>query len=209
MNVIEKLEWRYATKKFDSEKKLDKESIEIIKKAFDLTATSYGLQPIKLLIIGDDAIKEQLLPHSWNQKQVVQASHLLVFCVETNVDESYIKGYYDRVKTERNTPDEILSPYRESLIKSFDKMTNEDKYIWASKQAYLAMGNLLTVCSMINVDACPMEGFMPPKYDEVLGLKEKGLSAVLAMPVGYRSEDDMFSSFKKVRRGVGESIIEI
>lgn len=209
MNVIEKLEWRYATKKFDSEKKLDKETIETIKKAFDLTATSYGLQPIKLLIISDDAIKEQLLPHSWNQKQVVQASHLLVFCVETTVDEGYIKDYFERVKAERNTPDEILSPFRSNLIKSFDKMTDEDKYIWASKQAYLAMGNLLTVCSMINVDACPMEGFMPPKYDEVLGLKEKGLSSVLAMPVGYRAEDDMFSSFKKVRKGVGESIIEM
>lgn len=209
MDVIKKLEWRYATKKFDSEKKLDKDTIEIIKKAFDLTATSYGLQPIKLLVIGDESLKAQLLPHSWNQQQVVQASHLLVFCVETKVDESYIIEYFERVKNERNTPDEILSPFRSNLIKSFEKMTDEEKHTWASKQAYLAMGNLLTVCSMINVDACPMEGFMPSKYDEVLKLNEKGLSSVLAMPVGYRAEDDMFSSFKKVRKGLNESIIEI
>jgi nitroreductase/dihydropteridine reductase len=209
MNVIEKLQWRYATKKFDSERKLGQDSIDTLKKAFDLTATSYGLQPIKLVIVSDDAVKEQLLPHSWNQKQVVQASHVLVFCVETNVDESYIKGYFERVKNERNTPDEVLSPFRASLIKSFEKMTDEDKYVWASKQAYLAMGNLLTVCSMIDIDACPMEGFIPAKYDEILALKERGLSSVLAMPVGYRAEDDMFSTFKKVRKGVKESVIEM
>ncbi len=209
MDVLEKLQWRYATKKFDTSKKLDKDTLQSIKKAFDLTATSYGLQPIKLVVIGDDAVKEQLLPHSWNQQQVVQASHVLVFCVETNVDEGYIKGYFDRVKNERNTPDEVLSPFRSSLIKSFEKMTDEDKYIWASKQAYLAMGNLLTVCAMMGVDACPMEGFLPAKYDEILNLKEHGLSSVLAMPIGYRAKDDMFSSFKKVRKGVNESIIEL
>ncbi|WP_340201945.1 NAD(P)H-dependent oxidoreductase [Ascidiimonas sp. W6] len=209
MNIIEKLQWRYATKKFDNQKKLSRESIETLKKAFDLTATSYGLQPIKLVIVSDDKVKEELLPHSWNQKQVVQASHILIFCIETAVDERYIKGYFDLVKDERSTPDEVLSPFRSSLIKSFEKMTEEEKYIWASKQAYLAMGNLLTVCSLMEVDACPMEGFLPAKYDEILSLKDKGLSSVLVMPVGYRAEDDMFSNFKKVRRGVSESVIEL
>lgn len=209
MNVIEKLQWRYATKKFDSDRKLDSDKIETIKKAFDLTATSYGLQPIKLLIINNDKVKEELLPHSWNQRQVVDASHVLVFCVETTVDEKFINGYFDLVKTERETPEEVLSPFRSNLLKSFEKMTAEDKYIWASKQAYLAMGNLLTVCSFIEVDACPMEGFIPSKYDEVLNLSQRGLSSVLVMPVGYRAKDDMFADFKKVRKGVSQSIIEL
>ncbi|XLS30606.1 NAD(P)H-dependent oxidoreductase [Flavobacteriaceae bacterium M23B6Z8] len=209
MNVIEKLQWRYATKKFDSNRKLEADKIDTIKKAFDLTATSYGLQPIKLLVINDDITKEALLPHSWNQRQVVDASHVLVFCVETTVDEKFINGYFDLVKTERETPEEVLSPFRTNLVKSFEKMTDEEKYIWASKQAYLAMGNLLTVCSFIEVDACPMEGFLPAKYDEILKLSQKGLSSVLVMPVGYRAEDDMFAGFKKVRKGVSQSVIEL
>ncbi|THD67640.1 NAD(P)H-dependent oxidoreductase [Robertkochia marina] len=209
MNVIDALKWRYATKKFDPEKKLSSDKIDTLKKAFNLTATSFGLQPVKLLVISDQAIKEELVAHSFNQQQVADASHLLVFAVETDLDKDYINGYFNRVKDIRQTPDEILKPFREYLEGSVTAMEDTTKREWIAKQAYLAMGNLLTVCALEQIDACPMEGFVAPEYDRILNLKEKGLTAVLSMPVGFRANDDMFAEMKKVRKELTESILEI
>ena len=208
MNVIEALQWRYATKKFDSGKKLSSAQLEILKTAFNLTATSFGLQPVKLLVISNQDLKDALLQHSYKQQQVADASHVLVFAVETDLDQDYIGNYFDRVKQIRQTPDEILKPFREYLENSVTTMDREDKRAWIEKQAYLAMGNLLTVCAVEQIDACPMEGFDKAAYDRVLGLEERGLTSVLAMPVGYRAADDMFAGFKKVRKDVQESVLE-
>lgn len=209
MNIVEILKWRYATKKFDNTRVLSNEKLDVLKHAFNLTATSYGLQPIKLLVIKDQNIKENLVVHSWGQKQVSDASHLLVFCIEKSIDKEYIKKYFKRVKDIRNTPDEVLKNFQNFLIDDFEKKTTEDIYTWATKQAYLAMGNLLTVCAVEEIDACPMEGFLPDEYDKLLGLDDKGLKSVLAMPVGYRADDDMFSDMKKVRKNIDESIISL
>ncbi|NER16765.1 NAD(P)H-dependent oxidoreductase [Spongiivirga citrea] len=209
MSIIESLEWRYAVKKFDVNKNLSEEQIATIKNAFNLTATSYGLQPVKLIIIKDRLIKEALVPHSWQQQQVADASHLLIFAIEKGIDSDYITSYFNRVKKVRNTPDVVLDPFKESLIDSFKEKNREEVNEWATKQAYLAMGNLLTVCAIEKIDACPMEGFIPEEYDRILSLEEKGLSAVLVMPVGYRADDDMFSDFKKVRKELHDSIITI
>ena len=209
MNIIQCLQWRYATKRFDADKIIPQEKINTIKEAFNLTATSYGLQPIKLLIIKDKTIREQLLEHTYNQPQILQASHLLVFCVETSIDKDYIVAYFDRVKEIRKTDESILKPYRDFLVNDFESRSQEYIEAWATKQAYLAMGNLLTVCAMEGIDSLPMEGFKPNLYDEVLKLKEKGLKSVLIMPIGYRAEDDMFSEFKKVRKTVAESTLEL
>ncbi|WP_224491140.1 NAD(P)H-dependent oxidoreductase [Robertkochia flava] len=209
MNIIEALQWRYATKKFDGNKKLSAGKLETLKEAFNLTATSFGLQPVKLLIISDQALKEELFRHSYNQQQVTDASHLLVFAVETDLDKEYINTYFNRVKDIRQTPDEILKPFRDYLESSVTGMESDHKKEWIAKQAYLAMGNLLTVCAVEKIDACPMEGFEKEGYDQVLGLREKGLTSVLAMPVGYRADDDMFAGFKKVRKQLAESIVEI
>ncbi|SHI31000.1 NAD(P)H-dependent oxidoreductase [Aquimarina spongiae] len=209
MDIIESLRWRYATKKFDAEKILPKEKIDILTEAFNLTATSYGLQPLKLIVIQDKELQEKLVAHSWNQNQVVQASHLLIFCIETQIGETYIDSYFKNVKAIRNTADEILKPFRDQLVDSFKNKPEEEIANWAAKQAYLAMGNLLTVCALEKIDACPMEGFIPQKYDEILRLDEKGLTSVLVLPVGYRAEDDMFSDFKKVRRSTKDTIINI
>lgn len=209
MNIIEKLKWRYATKKFDTKKLISEEKLHVLKEAFNLTATSYGLQPIKLLIINNKVLQEGLVKHSMNQAQVAQASHLLVFCVDTDIDDNYIKAYFNRVKTIRNTPDEVLKPFKEYLLEDFKNKTMKDIEDWAIKQAYLAMGNLLTVCAIEDIDACPMEGFDPKEYDDLLQLKEKGLHSVLVMPIGYRANDDMFADIKKVRKDIGESIIEL
>ena len=209
MNIIESLQWRYATKKFDSEKALPQDKVETLKKAFNLTATSYGLQPVRLIVLKNKELQQQLVEHSMNQKQVAQASHLLVFCIETSIDKSYIETYFKRVKDIRDTPDKILQPFKDFLIEDFESQTVEYIKLWATKQAYLAMGNLLTICAIEEIDACPMEGFEPTAYDNVLELEEKGLQSVLVMPIGYRAHDDIFSELKKVRKTVAESTIEL
>lgn len=209
MNITDHLKWRYATKKFDSSLYISEAKIKIIKESFNLTATSYGLQPVKLLLIKDKAIQKKLVPYSMDQEQVAQASHVLVFCIETGIDKDYIETYFERVKAIRKTPDEILKPFEDFLINDFEKLTIPEIEDWATKQAYLAMGNLLTVCAVEGIDSCPMEGFLPEKYDQLLQLKKRGLKSVLVMPIGYRAKDDMFADLKKVRKTIAESTLEL
>ena len=208
MDIIKALEWRYATKKFDSEAIIPEETITLLKKAFSLTASSYGLQPVKLLIVSNKSTLNDLVPLSMNQKQLGQASHLCVFCVETKIDEAYIRAFFDRIISINNTPDEALNPFRTSVINSFKAKSDDDVFKWGAKQAYLAMGNLLTVCATQGIDACPMEGFDPLEYDRYFKLNEQGLRSVLVMPIGFRAKDDMFGAMKKVRKPINESIIE-
>ena len=206
--LLEALQWRYATKKFDANRHLTDDKIAIIKKAFNLTASSFGLQPVKLLVIHNQKLQDELVPLSMNQQQVADASHVLVFCIEKKIDPSYIEGYFENVKEIRNTPDEILQPYRDYLRDHFKKESPEAIENWATKQAYLAIGNLLTICALEKIDACPMEGFQANGYDKLLKLSERGLSSVLVMPIGYRAVDDMFADFKKVRKTLEEAVIE-
>ena len=209
MNSIDNLKWRYAVKKFDNHKILSDNQINILKQAFNLTATSYGLQPIKLVVVKNKDIQKELVLHSWNQQQISQASHLLVICIDTKLDETDVEKYFKRVKEIRNTPDEIINSFKEYLTTTISGKTTEDLLSWGKNQAYLALGNLLTVCANEKIDSCPMEGFIPEKYDEVLGLKEKNLSSVLVLPVGYRAEDDIMTHQKKVRKNICEIVIDI
>lgn len=208
-NSIKQLEWRYAVKKFDSKRNLSAEKIDRLKEAFNLTATSYGLQPIKLVVIQNKELQNQLVEHSFGQKQVAQASHVLVFCIEKNIDSTYIANYFNKVKKVRGTSDDILNPFKDAIVDSFSKKDVQEIIDWSKNQAYLAMGNLLTICALEEIDSCPMEGFSPEAYDQILDLKEKGLASTLVLPVGYRAEDDVFSNFKKVRKDMNESVIEI
>ncbi len=207
--IIADLQWRYAVKKFDGDQLLPPSKIETLKQAFNLTATSYGLQPIKLLVIQNKALQESLMPFSMNQRQVAQASHVLVLCIEKKIDSTSITEYFERIRTIRGTSTDILDPFKASLIDSFSKKQQDEIQGWAINQAYLAMGNLLTVCAIERIDACPMEGFLPSEYDRILGLQEKGLASVLVLPVGYRAATDMFADFKKVRKDVDESVLHI
>lgn len=207
--VLGALKWRYAVKKFDNRKVLPQHKVSILKEAFNLTATSFGLQPVKLLIICDSALQEELVVHSMKQRQVADCSHLLVFCTERTVDRAYVNSYFDRVKEIRQTAQEVLQPFQDYLHTVFTSEKEEETALWAIKQAYLAMGNLLTVCAIEEIDACPMEGFDPKAYDKKLNLPEKGLQSVLVMPVGYRAEDDMFAGFKKVRKELKNVILEL
>ncbi|WP_439128749.1 NAD(P)H-dependent oxidoreductase [Polaribacter sp.] len=209
MNIIENLEWRYAVKKFDTNKSLTKEQLNILKEAFNLTATSYGLQPLKLVVVENKEVQEKLVPHSWNQQQVVQVSHLLVICVKDNYTTEEVESYFNLVQQVRKTPDSVINPFKEFLTAEITKKTQEELFIWNKNQAYIALGNLLTVCATQQIDSCPMEGFNPEKYDEILQLKERNLKSVLVLPVGFRAEDDYMKDLEKVRKNITETVLEI
>ena len=207
--ILDKLKWRYACKKFDTTKKLTQEKLTILKNAFNLTATSYGLQPLKMLVISNQKIKQDLVSLTMNQQQVADCSQVLVLCTETKISSTYIKEYFDTVVSLRETPREVLQPFEDFLTKDFSQKDPSQINTWMAKQAYLALGNLLTVCALEDIDACPIEGFEPQKYDSFLDLTDKGLQSVLVLAVGYRAADDVFSSMAKVRRGTEKVIIEL
>ncbi|MFT4781278.1 MAG: nitroreductase/dihydropteridine reductase [Psychroserpens sp.] len=209
MNTIDQLKWRYATKKFDASRILSEEKINIIKQAFNLTATSFGLQTMSLLVIKSKETREALVPHAYNQKQVVDASHLLVICVQDNITDTDIDIHFGNVKDIRETPETILEPFKKNLKLTMEGKTIEERQDWSIKQAYIALGNLMTVCAIEQIDSCPMEGFNPQAFDDVLKLQDKNLKSVLLLPVGFRAEDDKFSSFKKVRKQLNDAVIEM
>lgn len=208
MNIIESLQWRYATKKFDRNKIIPQDKIEVLKEAFNLTATSYGMQPVKLLVLSDKKRQEDLLPLSMNQQQIATASHILILA-GADINNVSINTYFDSVKQVRGTSEEILNPFRTYLLDNFSNKIEAEKETFIKNQAYIALGNLLTVCALERIDACPMEGFEPKAYDEFFNLEEKGLKSLLVIPIGYRAEDDMFSTLKKVRKSIDESVIEL
>ncbi|CAH8282905.1 nitroreductase [Mariniflexile fucanivorans] len=209
MNIIKQLKWRYATKKFDATKKLSTQKLDVLKQAFNLTATSFGLQTIKLIVVENKEIRKPLVAHAYNQKQVLDASHLLVICLQEDILDTDVIAYYDNIKNIRNTSETILKPYREDLVNMMQKMSVAERQQWSKNQAYIALGNLMTVCAIEGIDSCPMEGFLPNAIDNALQLNKMGLKSVLLLPVGYRDETDMFAGFKKVRKSINDAVIEI
>ncbi|WP_189603963.1 NAD(P)H-dependent oxidoreductase [Salinimicrobium marinum] len=208
MKSIKALQWRYATKKFDADSILPEEKVDILKRAFNLTATSYGLQPLKLVVIQNKELQAKLMQLSNNQKQIGTASHVLVICIEKEIGKTFIENYFRYVRRIRNTPEEVLSPFKNFLIEDFKGKPLQEIQDWATNQAYLVMGTLLTVCAVEEIDSCPMEGFESESYDELLELDKHNLKSVLVLPVGYRAPDDQFAGFKKVRRPLEETVIE-
>ena len=209
MNSIESLKWRYAVKKFNSEKQLSEKQLSTLKEAFNLTATSYGLQPLKMVVVQNKTIQKELVTHSWNQPQVAEASHLLVICIPKKYTTLEVENYFNLVQEIRKTPAAIINPFKEFLTAEISKKTQEELFAWNKNQAYLALGNLLTVCALEKIDSCPMEGFIPEKYDEILNLKTQNLTSILVLPVGFRAEDCYMKGLAKVRKNIADSIIEI
>lgn len=209
MDSLKSLHWRYATQKFDESKSISEEKIAILKQAFNLTPTSYGLQPVKLIVIHNKAIQQKLVEFSYHQPQVHTASHLLVFCTQTDINSELIENNFKLEKAIRNTPDEIINRSKAFRLELFASWTAEQKEKWAINQLYLTLGNVLNVCALEEIDACPMEGFEPEKYDHFLELNKKGLKSHVILPIGYRAEDDFFADFGKVRRPLHETTIDI
>lgn len=208
-DYIDKLYYRYATKKFDSSKNLNDEQIEAVKKAIQLTASSYGLQPYEVFIIEDMDVRKKLKEASYGQPQITDASRLLVFCTNTKIDEAYLDAYIKNISETRNIPVEKLKGMRDTIFNTTLQMDEESKTIWAQKQAYIALGNLLSAVAHFGFDACPMEGFENGKYDEILGLKEKNLKSTVIATIGYRSDEDQLQHAKKVRKPQNELFTEI
>lgn len=209
MNTIQSLEWRYACKKFEATKKLSTDQINTLKEAFRLTATSFGLQPLKMLVIEKTELKNKLLPHAFNQPQIATCSHLLVICIDTEINGDTIDERFDLEKEIRGTTEDIVGDFRKQLKDMFANKSNEEIEKSSIQQAYITLGNLMTVCAIEEIDSCPMEGFLPHKFDEELNLADKNLRSVLLLPVGFRAEDDFMSSMKKVRKPLNDTVIEI
>ncbi|WP_411032294.1 NAD(P)H-dependent oxidoreductase [Spongiimicrobium sp. 3-5] len=208
-NYIDSLNWRYATKKFDPSKKIAKADLETLLEAVRLSASSYGLQPYQILVITDPEIREKLKPVSWGQSQITDASHLIVFANNTVVDENLMDGYIKNVSNTRGIPQEELQGYGDFMKSKLLDLTEEQRLSWTSRQVYLALGNLLSAAALLKIDTCPMEGFEAEKYNEILGLKEKGLNAAVVATIGYRSEEDTTQHYKKVRRSKEELFTHI
>ncbi|MEX1383481.1 NAD(P)H-dependent oxidoreductase [Lutibacter sp.] len=209
MNIINSLEWRYATKKFNPSKKLSNQQINTLKNAFNLTPTSFGLQPVKMIVICDKELQEKFVEHSYYQRQVADASHLLVLCIEDDTTSEDINAYFDLEKKVRNIDESVIAGFRKQLIDMYKNKSIEERQLSAIYQTYIILGNLMTVCAVEKIDAIPMEGFVPEKIDALLNLKEKNLKSVLLLPVGFRADDDVMSEMKKVRKPLKETIIEI
>ena len=198
--LVGQLNWRYATKQFDPQRKISPQDWAALEEALVLTPSSFGLQPWKFIVVTDQATREKLVAISWGQRQVVDASHLIVFAIKTNLTEEDVNNYVNRIVEVRGVPREALAGYRNMMIESVIKgFSNAERKNWAEKQVYIALGNFLTRAALIGIDACPMEGIEPEKYDEILGLGKQGLSSVVVATAGYRAATDKSSAQKKVR----------
>lgn len=206
---IKDANWRYATKKFDATKKNSSEDLASLKEAIRLTASSYGLQPYKVLIIENPDLRAQLQPVSWGQSQIVDASHLLVFANIINFGEKEIDATINNMATTRNLPLEALQGYGDFMKSKLVSLPEDVKNTWTSKQTYLALGNLLNAAAELKIDVTPMEGFEPEKYNEILGLEKLGLNASLVATIGYRHEEDATQHYAKVRKSEEELFVTI
>lgn len=208
MDILEKLNWRYAVKKFDPSKKLNEAQLERVLEATRLSASSYGLQPYKVIVVKDPAVREALKAVSWNQPQITDASHLVVFARFDDLNDGHVDTFMGHVAGARNLQLDDLKGYENILKGTVNRLSEDAAAIWTSKQAYLALGTLLTASAVEGIDACPMEGFDAAAYDEVLGLKEKNLRTVVVAAIGFRAEEDTMQHAKKVRKPL-EDFVEL
>lgn len=197
---LDNLKWRYATKKFDATKKITPEDFETLKEALQYSASSYGLQPYKVLIIEDEETRKKLQPVSWNQSQIVDASHMIVIANTTNFDESLIDDYISNASSTRNLDKSSLKGYSDFMKSKLIPLPNETKNSWTARQAYIALGNLLSAAAHLKIDTCPMEGFETDEYNKILNLDAQNLNAAVVVTLGYRSEEDETQHYKKVRK---------
>jgi len=202
--MIESLKWRYATKKFDKNKQVSAENIQLLKETVRLTASSYGLQPYKVLEVKSPEIREKLKAVSFGQPQITDASTLFVFCANDDLTDAHIDSYLELSAKIQKVDVEVFKGYGDFMKGVFGSRTTADKHEWAARQAYIALGNLLTTAASMQIDVCPMEGFDAQQYNEILGLKGSGYSSVVIAAIGYRSADDEAQNKAKVRRPLDE-----
>lgn len=198
--VKRQLGWRYATKKFDPTRKISPEVWAVLEESLRLAPSSFGLQPWRFIVVNNPAIRAQLVEHSWGQKQVVDASHLVVLALQKDISAQDVDRYINYMAKVQGTPIENLQGFG-NVIKGFLTQPPYPLNLeeWAARQVYLALGQLMTTAAFLGIDTCPMEGFIPAKYDEILGLNSTAYRSVVVCPVGYRAVDDKNAQRPKVR----------
>lgn len=196
--LLDALHWRYATKAFDPTKKIPTELWHALEQSLVLAPSSFGLQPWKFIVITDQTMKDTLPPLSWNQRQPAEASHMVVFAVQTKPDTGDVQKFMERIATVRGVPLESLDGYK-NIINGFITNPTFDTDAWAAKQVYIALGQFMAAAAVLGIDTCPMEGVDPAAYDGVLGLTNTGYRTLVACPAGYRAADDKYASLPKVR----------
>jgi nitroreductase len=208
--LLQQMNWRYATKKFDPSRKIDVPVWDALEKSLVLTPSSYGLQPWKALVITSPAVRETLKPLAWNQSQVTDCSHFVVIASRKTIGLPEIEKFLQLISDVRGVAKDSLAFYRDMMVGDLvngprSRIVDE----WARRQAYIALGNLLTSAAMLGVDACPMEGFLPDKFDEVLGLSSSNFGSIVSCALGYRAADDKYAALPKVRPPASEIIQKI
>lgn len=206
--IIEDLSWRYATDKFDPTRKIRTDDLNVLLEVLRLAPSSYGLQPIKVIVIESKMIREQLREKSWNQPQITDASHLIVLCSHIDIYEKDIDDMISNTALTRKIELASLNRYSDFLKRTLGKIKLEEKKEWNMKQAYIALGHLLHACAQLRIDSTPMEGFDADAYDEILNLKSRNLHAAIVCAIGFRDEDDTQQFLTKVRKSK-EELIEV
>ncbi|SIS50282.1 nitroreductase family protein [Insolitispirillum peregrinum] len=208
--LIEKLNWRYAAKKMDPARPVDADKVERILEAIRLAPTSSGLQPFEVIVITNQALKEKIQPIAYNQGQVVDGSHLLVFAAWDTYTADRINMMFDLVNAERQSVNEGWENYRQMLLSTYPQRDAQVNFEHAARQAYIGLGMALAAAAFEGVDATPMEGFDAAQLDTLLDLRAQGLRSVAILPLGYRdTAGDWLVNLKKVRRPRADFVREI
>ncbi|WP_339724719.1 NAD(P)H-dependent oxidoreductase [uncultured Paraglaciecola sp.] len=199
--LLQNLQWRYATKKMDPAKPVSAEKVDFILEAIRLSASSSGLQPYEVFVVTNPEVRAEIVPHAWDQQQITDGSHLLVFAAWDNYTAERINTMFDLVNEKRGFKNEGWENYRKMLLNTYPSRDPETNFQHAARQAYIGLGSALIAAAEMKVDCTPMEGFNPDKVDDILGLKEHGLKSVVLLPLGYRANDgDWLVNLEKVRR---------
>lgn len=205
--VLEALQWRYATKAFDATRTIPADLWSSLEQSLVLSPSSYGLQPWKFLVIEDPALRSELRPFSWNQSQITDASHLVVFLARRTIDAADLDRLIEATSTIREQPIEQLAFYRSMMQKDLvDGPRSALIDQWSTNQLYIALGTFMTAAALLGVDTCPIEGFSPPDYDRLLGLDDSPYRSAVVCAAGYRSADDKYASLAKIRYSAAELI---
>jgi len=208
-NFIKNANWRYATKKFDPTRKISSEDLDTLKESIRLSASSYGLQPYKVLIVENPELRAQIQPVAWGQSQIIDASHLLVFANITDFGDAQIDAHINNVAATRGLPTDALQGYSDFMKSKISTLPLENRNVWTAKQTYIALSNLLNAAAELGIDVTPMEGFEPAKVNEILGLDALGLNASLVATIGYRHAEDDTQHYAKVRKSNEELFINL
>lgn len=208
-NIIEALNWRYATKAYDAAKKLSPEQLNLMLESLRLSPSSFGMQPWKFILVSNPEVRAKLKEAAWGQTQVTDASNLIIISVLKTVDENLIKKYIKTISEVRGVSEENLKGFEDMMIGAVNMKSPEARVEWATRQAYIALGVVLSAAAHEEIDATPMEGFDPKKFDEILGLEKMGLESKVMLALGFRSAEDTSANAAKVRFPMEEVMIEI